>query len=274
MPPRSDRRVRGSRACAPGGFRPPRSPRRSAQCRTRCRWRATRRGGRAGGAASARTSRCTCTPTRSGPTSASVATRSPRAVITASVVRASDGWGTRRTSLSPSSLSMMFVTVAGGMRKVLLIQLRAREDSGSMANQARTSIAGERQIMMPHDAVHLVVEQLVGAQDGGVDGHPDAASGSHRSSQTRREASTTSKGAFWKLIASDYGPRVSVSGGPGQRAADNAVGFESSPARPESGPVRSGSRRCAHRAAGHAGGGPARVPVRSASATCCSERIR
>ena len=34
---------------------------------------------------------------------------------------------------------MMLVTVAGGMRRVLLIQLRVRADSGSVANQARTS---------------------------------------------------------------------------------------------------------------------------------------
>ena len=63
----------------------------------------------------------------------------PRGVITASVVRASEGWGTRRTSFSSSSRSMMFVTVAGGMRSVLLIQLRVRADSGSVASQARTS---------------------------------------------------------------------------------------------------------------------------------------
>ena len=34
---------------------------------------------------------------------------------------------------------MMFVTVAGGMRSVLLIQLSASEDSGSIANHASTS---------------------------------------------------------------------------------------------------------------------------------------
>ena len=34
---------------------------------------------------------------------------------------------------------MMFVTVAGGMRSVLLIQLRVRDDSGSVASQVSTS---------------------------------------------------------------------------------------------------------------------------------------
>lgn len=34
---------------------------------------------------------------------------------------------------------MMFVTVAGGMRRVLLIQLSVSEDSGSVASQVRTS---------------------------------------------------------------------------------------------------------------------------------------
>ena len=63
----------------------------------------------------------------------------PRAVITASVVRASEGCGARRTNLSSSSRSMMSVTVAGGMRRVLLIQLRVRAESGSVASQARTS---------------------------------------------------------------------------------------------------------------------------------------
>lgn len=61
-----------------------------------------------------------------------------RGVMTASVVRASDGCGSRRTNFSSSSRSMTFVTVAGGMRKVLLIQLKVRADSGSVASQART----------------------------------------------------------------------------------------------------------------------------------------
>ena len=34
---------------------------------------------------------------------------------------------------------MMFVTVAGGMRSVLLIQLSDSDDSGSVASQASTS---------------------------------------------------------------------------------------------------------------------------------------
>ena len=63
----------------------------------------------------------------------------PRAVMTARVVRASDGCATRRTSLSASSRSMRLVTVAGGMRRVLLIQLSESDVSGSIASQARTS---------------------------------------------------------------------------------------------------------------------------------------
>src|SRR5580704_14430286 len=55
---------------------------------------------------------------------------------------------------------------------------------------------------------------------------PDAASGSQRSNQTRRDASTTSKGAFWKPIASEYGSRVSRSGALRQGAADDPVAFE------------------------------------------------
>ena len=70
---------------------------------------------------------------------ASMASFRPRAVMTASVVRASDGCGTRRTSLSASSRSMRFVTVAGGMRSVLLIQLSVSDDSGSVASHVSTS---------------------------------------------------------------------------------------------------------------------------------------
>ncbi len=60
-------------------------------------------------------------------------------MITAIVVRASVGWGTRRRSSSASSRSMMLVTVAGGMRNVRLIQLRVTDDSGSVASQVSTS---------------------------------------------------------------------------------------------------------------------------------------
>ena len=59
--------------------------------------------------------------------------------MTASVVRASDGCATRRTSLSASSRSMRLVTVAGGMRSVLLIQLSESDVSGSIASHVSTS---------------------------------------------------------------------------------------------------------------------------------------
>ena len=41
---------------------------------------------------------------------------------------------------------------------------------------------------------------------------PEAASGSQRSSQTRRDASTTSNGAAWKPIPEGYGARDRPSG--------------------------------------------------------------
>jgi hypothetical protein len=55
---------------------------------------------------------------------------------------------------------------------------------------------------------------------------PEAASGSHRSSHTRREASTTSNGAFWNAILSGYGSRGRVLGVLGKGAADDPVGLE------------------------------------------------
>src|ERR1700677_1074028 len=55
---------------------------------------------------------------------------------------------------------------------------------------------------------------------------PEAASGSQRSSHTRREASTTSNGAFWNAIPSGYGSRARPSGALHKRAADDPVGFE------------------------------------------------
>src|SRR5271155_5053981 len=55
---------------------------------------------------------------------------------------------------------------------------------------------------------------------------PEAASGSQRSSHTRREASTTSNGAFWNAMVSGYGSRDRPSGALSERAADDPVGFE------------------------------------------------
>ncbi len=70
---------------------------------------------------------------------ASVASARPSGVITAIVVRASVGCATRSTRPSAWSRSMMLVTVAGGMRRVRLIQLRVTDDSGSVASQVNTS---------------------------------------------------------------------------------------------------------------------------------------
>src|SRR5215469_10239345 len=55
---------------------------------------------------------------------------------------------------------------------------------------------------------------------------PDAASGSQRCSQTRREASTTSNGAASKPIREEYGERAMRSGTRDQRLADDAFGFQ------------------------------------------------
>src|SRR5580704_17365669 len=55
---------------------------------------------------------------------------------------------------------------------------------------------------------------------------PDAASGSQRCSQTRREASTTSNGAASKLIREQYGERATISGPRDERLADDAFGFQ------------------------------------------------
>ena len=55
---------------------------------------------------------------------------------------------------------------------------------------------------------------------------PEAASGSHRSSHTRREASTTSNGAFWNAILSGYGADGRFLGALGKGAADDPIGLE------------------------------------------------
>src|SRR5215469_4757100 len=55
---------------------------------------------------------------------------------------------------------------------------------------------------------------------------PDAASGSQRCSQTRREASTTSNGAASKPIREEYGERAMGSGSRDQRFADHAFVLE------------------------------------------------
>jgi hypothetical protein len=55
---------------------------------------------------------------------------------------------------------------------------------------------------------------------------PDAASGSQRSSQTRRDASTTSKGAARKAARREYGVGRSLSGLRGERATDDPIRFE------------------------------------------------
>ena len=56
---------------------------------------------------------------------------------------------------------------------------------------------------------------------------PDAASGSHRSSQTRRDASTTSKGAGRSAITwKGTGLDGSRSGALARRIGDDTVGFE------------------------------------------------
>src|SRR5579862_69705 len=55
---------------------------------------------------------------------------------------------------------------------------------------------------------------------------PEAASGSQRCSQTRREASTTSKGAASKPIREEYGERATSSGSRHERLADDPFGLQ------------------------------------------------
>jgi hypothetical protein len=64
---------------------------------------------------------------------------------------------------------MMFVTVAGGIRRVLLIQLNVSEDSGSVISQHL--VASEGEVVTAHHPLDLVSEQLIGAQDRREDRH-------------------------------------------------------------------------------------------------------
>src|SRR4051794_33913369 len=102
---------------------------------------------------------------------------------------------------------MMFVTVGGGMRRVLLIHVSVSDDSGSVANQVSTSY---RPKVRSCCLITLFTWSLSSWYERRIAVNtaiPDAASGSQRSSHTRRDASTTSNGAAWKPITEGYGHR-------------------------------------------------------------------